>query len=106
MPLLLFATLVVSLIHVDCVQIDSQGALVRGHHKAFAGSYSDYSLQMHPRYPLYMMQLYRDFSGNTHTSPASVHNSTVQQADFVLSLIAQGKTCTCFNLLYLFCMQN
>ncbi|KAG1957785.1 southpaw [Pimephales promelas] len=89
MPLLLFATLVVSLIHVDCVQIDSQGALVRGHHKAFAGSYSDYSLQMHPRYPLYMMQLYRDFSGNTHTSPASVHNSTVQQADFVLSLIAQ-----------------
>ncbi|XP_077062400.1 southpaw [Siphateles boraxobius] len=89
MPILLFATLVVSLIHADCVQIDSQGAFVRGHHKAFAGSYSDYSLQMYPRYPLYMMQLYRDFSGNMRTSPASVHNSTVQQADFILSLIAQ-----------------
>ncbi|KAK7165467.1 hypothetical protein R3I94_003734 [Phoxinus phoxinus] len=88
MPILLFATLVVSLIHGDCVQIDSQGALARGHHKAFAGSYSDFSLQMSPRYPLYMMQLYRDFSGNMSTSPASVHNTSLQ-ADFILSLIAQ-----------------
>ncbi|RXN30610.1 nodal-like protein [Labeo rohita] len=59
------------------------------HHKAFAGSYSDLSLQSYARYPLYMMQLYRDFSGKMATTPASDDSPTLHQSDFVLSLIAQ-----------------
>ncbi|XP_048042563.1 southpaw [Megalobrama amblycephala] len=81
-PIILFATLVASLIHVECVKIDNPGALMRG-------SYSDYSLQSYSRYPLYMMQLYRDFSGKMTTTPARVDSPTLQQSDFVLSLIAQ-----------------
>lgn len=76
--------------HAGCVKIDNSGALEE-HGKVFKGSYSDFSLQSYPRYPLYMMQLYRDFSGKMATTPASVDNPTLHQSDFVLSLIAQGK---------------
>lgn len=85
-PIILCAALVALLIHVECVKIDNPSALMRG-------SYS-YSLQSYPRYPLYMMQLYRDFSGKMATTPARLDSPTLQQSDFVLSLIAQGKTCT------------
>ncbi|XP_016084697.1 southpaw [Sinocyclocheilus grahami] len=86
---ILHAVLVVSLMHAGCVKIDNRGALMGEHRKVFAGSYSDLSLQSYPRSPLYMMQLYRDFSGTMATTPASVDNPTLHQSDFVLSLIAQ-----------------
>ncbi|KAF4113720.1 southpaw [Onychostoma macrolepis] len=88
-PIILLAVLVVSLMHAGCVKVDNRGALMGEHLKVFAGSYSDFSLQSYPRYPLYMMQLYRDFSGKMATTPASVENPTLHQSDFVLSLIAQ-----------------
>ncbi|NP_851298.1 southpaw precursor [Danio rerio] len=72
---------------VDCVWIDKNGAFIKDHRTAFFGAYSS---QFYPRYPLYMMQLYRDFSGNKMlTTPASVDNPALHQSDFVLSLIAQ-----------------
>lgn len=98
-PIMLFAVLVVSLMQAGCVKIDNRGALMGEHHKAFAGSYSDLSLQSYARYPLYMMQLYRDFSGKMATTPASDDSPTLHQSDFVLSLIAQGKTRTTTRIL-------
>lgn len=96
--IILLAVLVGSLMHAGCVKIDNRGALLGEHRKVFVGSYSDFSLQSYPRYPLYMMQLYRDFSGKMATTPASVDNPTLHQSDFVLNLIAQGKTCTIIRI--------
>ncbi|XP_051980542.1 southpaw [Xyrauchen texanus] len=91
--LILFGTLVVSLIRVGCVRINNHDAVSGGHHErdVYLGSYLDYSLQSYPRYPLYMMQLYRDFNGKTKmgTTPSNDDNPTLHQSDFVLSLIAQ-----------------
>ncbi|XP_073697510.1 southpaw [Garra rufa] len=88
-PIILFAVLMGSLLRAGCVKIDNHGALMGEHRKAFLGPYSDLSLQSYHRYPLYMMQLYRDFSGKMTTTPASEDNPTLHQSDFVLSLIAQ-----------------
>ncbi|XP_059405050.1 southpaw [Carassius carassius] len=87
--IILLAVLVVSLMHAACGKIDNDGALTGEHREIFISSHSDLRLQSNPRYPLYMMQLYRDFSGTMATTPASVDNPTLHQSDFVLSLIAQ-----------------
>ncbi|XP_043094633.1 southpaw [Puntigrus tetrazona] len=85
LPIVLLAVLTVSLMRAGCVKIDNRGALAGERRKVFAGSHPDFSLQSYPRYPLYMMQLYRDLA----TTPAGVDNPTLHQSDFVLSLVAQ-----------------
>ncbi|XP_072520757.1 southpaw [Salminus brasiliensis] len=89
-PMALFYALVLSLANIGCMGIQHT---IRPHVRPPKATSEGYSSAVHPasRYPLYMMQLYRDYKSVDAGKKSALRDATptLHESDSVLSLVAK-----------------
>lgn len=85
--------LVLTLTSLSCLGIKQHSQQRAKHHAEHHSEHGYSAGGSHPhRYPLYMMQLYRNYkSVDMRKTAASVNAGALHQTDSVLSLVAKGR---------------
>lgn len=85
--------LVLALTSLSCLGIKQHSQQRTSHHAEHHTEHGSSAGKYHPhRYPLYMMELYRDYRAvDMRKTAASVNGDALHQTDSVLSLVAKGR---------------
>lgn len=86
--------LVLAIASLNCLGMKQHSHQNSGHHvEHYSGHEHSAGVYHTHRYPLYIMQLYRDYRAvDTRRTAASVNGDDLHQTDSILSLVAKGRS--------------